>query len=182
MSNSGINFGNLKIIDETVKPPAAATQAEDAPASVSPVVTEKASDVLFDKSEIGPKIAEAAFYVYSMLGPGLDESVYRECFRIELEHQGIPYARDVAFPMEFRGKRIETTFKADFVIGSHALIFIVAEDKSDLHRLQIRSLLKLSGKSEAYILNFRVDDMRHGVMRASVQKNKKAGNDAEVMR
>ncbi|MBI1259936.1 MAG: GxxExxY protein [Chloroflexi bacterium] len=122
------------------------------------------------KGEAGPKIAEAAFYVYSQLGPGLDESVYRECFYEELQYQGVPIARDVAFPMQFRGKTIEQAFSADFVVGDQAIVFVIAEEKTELHNLQIRSLLKLSGKDEAYIVNFRVADMRKGIMRATVQR------------
>ncbi|GEM_PF-324381 len=122
-----------------------------------------------EKGEAGPLIAQAAFYVYGALGPGLDESIYKECFYEELKHQNIPFERDVLFPMEYRGRRIEQAFHADFVVGGRAIVFVIAEDKSDLHNFQIRSLLKLSGMQEAFIVNFRVDDMRKGITRAIVQ-------------
>jgi len=108
--------------------------------------------------------------VHGILGPGLDESLYRECFYEELKYQGVPVERDVSFAIEFRGKAMEQAFHADFVVGGGALVFVIAEDKTDLHKLQARSLLKLSGKDEAYVVNFRVPDMRSGIVRAIVQR------------
>lgn len=123
-----------------------------------------------EKGEAGPMIAQAAFYIYSVLGPGLDESIYKECFYEELRHLGVPFERDVMFPMEFRGRWIEQAFCVDFVVGGRAIVFVIAEDKSELHNMQIRSLLKLSNMDEAFIVNFRVPDMRNGITRATMQK------------
>ncbi len=118
----------------------------------------------------GAKIAEAAFYIHQMLGPGLDESLYRACFARELAYQNVPAQADVMFPVMFRDAPVEPGFRADFVVGGQALVFVIAEEKSDFHKLQIRSLLRLSGLEEAYIVNFRVPDMRQGIMRATLQK------------
>jgi len=134
------------------------------------VEQENLSKEELEKGEAGPLIAQAAFYVHSVLGPGLQENIYRECFAEELKHQGVPFERDVVFPMEFRGHKIEHAFHADFVVGGTTIVFIIAEEKSELHNMQIRSLLKLSGMNEAFIVNFRVADMRKGLMRALVQK------------
>lgn len=123
-----------------------------------------------EKGETGPMVAQAGFYVHSVLGPGLEEHIYKECFEEELKHLGVPFARDVMFPMEFRGRRIEQAFCVDFVVGGRAIVFVIAEEKSELHNMQIRSLLKLSGMDEAYIVNFRVADMRSGITRATLQK------------
>lgn len=122
------------------------------------------------EGEAGAKIAEAAYYVHTALGPGLDESVYKECFAEELKHLGVPFERDVVFPLTFRDRTIEQAFHADFVVGGSTIVFIIAEEKTDLHNMQIRSLLKLSGKQEAFIVNFRVPDMRGGMTRAVVTK------------
>ncbi len=140
-------LGNLKVVEQS-----------------KPTVEELA------KGEAGPKIAEAAFHVHKELGPGLDESIYRDCFFEELQYQGVPVVRDVMFPIEFRGKTIEQAFHADFIVGDKAVVFVIAEEKTELHKMQIRSLLKLSGKEEAFIVNFRVPDMRKGIIRAVVQK------------
>lgn len=120
--------------------------------------------------QFGPKIAKAAYYIHEQLGPGLEEAVYKECFFEELQHQNIPVRRDVIFPLQFRTKRVEQAFRADFVVGDSTIVFIIAEEKSALHNMQIRSLLKLSEKQEAFIVNFRVSDMSSGIMRAVLTK------------
>jgi len=119
--------------------------------------------------EIGPKITEAAFAIYSQLGGGLDADIYKKCFYQEMKQQGIPFGQDVGFDIDYKGSAIEAAFTADFVIAGQAVVSIIAEEKSAVHDLKIRSMLKNSGLKEAYIINFRVADMRSGVMRAVFQ-------------
>jgi GxxExxY protein len=115
----------------------------------------------------GDLIAEAAFCVHGELGPGLSQSVYYECFERELKHMKVNFERNVAFTIKYRKKTIRNAFIADFVVNNKALIMIRAEDKSAKHDLEIRSFLKHSGLSEAYILNFRAQDMREGIVKAN---------------
>ena len=113
------------------------------------------------------KISEAAFCVHSELGPGLGESVYYECFERELKHMKMNVESGVPFSIRYRKKNIKNAFIADFIIENTALVFIRAEEKSAMHEMEIRSYLKHSGLTEAYILNFRVSDMRDGIIKAS---------------
>jgi len=49
-----------------------------------------------DINEITSKIIKAAMTVHNQLGPGLLESVYKECLRIELEEIGLHVQREVS--------------------------------------------------------------------------------------
>ena len=118
------------------------------------------------ETSIGQRINEIAFKVHGELGPGLDDDIYRECVEIELKAAKASFEKDVPFQIRYGRKTIKAAFHADFVIDRKAVLFVIAEPKSALHDMQIRSYLKHSGLEEAYIVNFRVADMREGMMRA----------------
>ena len=53
------------------------------------------------------KIIGCAIAVHRQLGPGLLESIYESALCVELEFDGLSYQRQVAFPLNYRGRLIE---------------------------------------------------------------------------
>ena len=60
-------------------------------------------------------IAGAAMEVYYQLGPGFLEPVYQEAFEREFVVRGIPYEREHPLPINYRGKPLNTSYRADFL-------------------------------------------------------------------
>ena len=59
------------------------------------------------------KINGALFEVHKELGPGLLEKVYQEAFEKELKLQGIPFEREKAFTIMYKGEVLEQKYIAD---------------------------------------------------------------------
>ena len=54
--------------------------------------------------------------VHRELGPGLLESTYGRCFRIELFRQGIEFTSELLVPIIYKGTRVENAYRIDLMI------------------------------------------------------------------
>lgn len=62
------------------------------------------------------KIIGAAIEVRKHLGPGLLESVYQKCLALEFANQEIILRQELKVHLEYKGKRIDTEFRCDFLV------------------------------------------------------------------
>ena len=109
---------------------------------------------------------DAAFAVHYELGPGLLESAYEACFARELELRGIAYQRQLAVPLDYKGKLIEVGFRADVVIGGKLLIELKAvEQVIPVHRAQVITYLKILKLPLGLLINFNELLIRDGIQR-----------------
>jgi GxxExxY protein len=100
-------------------------------------------------------ITGAAMEVYNILGFGFLESVYAEALSEEFRLRGIPYEREVALEVAYKGKALGKTFRADFVAFGKVLIELKAMDHiGDIERAQVLNYLKVSGLTLGLIINF----------------------------
>ena len=58
------------------------------------------------------KINGAIYEVHKELGPGLLEKVYQEALEKELKLQGIPFEREKAFTIRYKGEELEQKYIA----------------------------------------------------------------------
>src|SRR5262245_51209274 len=72
---------------------------------------------------------DAAFAVHFECGPGLLESAYEACFAHELELRGIQFQRQIAVPLNYKGKLIEVGFRADIVMEGRLLLELKAVEQ-----------------------------------------------------
>jgi GxxExxY protein len=80
-----------------------------------------------DKSDqLSHQVIGAAMDVYRVLGPGLLESAYEECFCRELYLRRIPFQRQVPLPLEYKGIHLDCAYRMDVVIDG----IIIVEIKS----------------------------------------------------
>ncbi len=86
-------------------------------------------------------IIGAAMQVHRELGCGFLEAVYQEALAIELAYQDIPFQREVALPIHYRGKLLQTCYRVDFICYSDVIV-------------ELKALAKLSSIEEAQILNY----------------------------
>jgi GxxExxY protein len=111
-------------------------------------------------------IIAAAIEVHRALGPGLLESVYEECLCRELELRGIPFARQVPIPVEYKGVSSECGYRVDILVQDEVVVEIKAvEAIHPVHEAQLLTYMKLSGKRVGLLLNFCVPVLKDGIVR-----------------
>ena len=60
--------------------------------------------------------------VHREFGPGLLESVYRECFGIELKNAELDFEMERQFPLKHKGMPIKSRFQVDFVVEDAVIV------------------------------------------------------------
>ena len=66
--------------------------------------------------ELTELVIGCAIDVHRALGPGLLESVYRDCLLVELASKGLRVAREHRVPIEYRGQRVRADLRVDLLV------------------------------------------------------------------
>ena len=107
------------------------------------------------------KIIACAIEVHRILGPGLLESVYRECMIIELRRRHLRAESERHVPLEYKGERVCGGLKLDLLIEDCVIVELKAvEHLLPIHQAQVITYLKLTGTrrdSSSPILLFALD-------------------------
>ena len=74
-------------------------------------------------------ILEASFKIHKELGPGLFESVYRDCLAYELEKNGLSVKKEVILPIQYETLKFENAYRADLIINDQIILEIKSVDK-----------------------------------------------------
>lgn len=116
--------------------------------------------------DISHQVIGLAIEVHRQLGPGLLESAYEECLCQELRDAGLPFARQVALPVIYKGRRLDFEYKMDVVVEPG----LVLELKSvatllPLHEAQLLTYLRLSGHRVGLLMNFNCPVLKDGMRR-----------------
>ena len=101
------------------------------------------------------KIIGACFEVYKQKGCGFLEPVYQECLEIELAVQNILYEPQKELFLEYRGQRLKSTYKPDFICFDKIVVEIKAvSNLIDEHRAQLLNYLHATGLKVGLLVNF----------------------------
>ena len=112
------------------------------------------------------EIIGAAYHVHTELGPGLLESTYEVCLEYELIKRGFTVERQKLLPINYDGKKIDAAYRIDLLVEDSILLELKAVSEIEsIHKAQVMTYLKLSGKKLGLLLNFNVSDMKRGVNR-----------------
>lgn len=105
-------------------------------------------------SDITDKVIGAASKVHKELGPGLVEKLYQRALKIELSKKGVNAEREKRINMRYNGVNIGFD-KVDFDAENKVLVEIKAvSELSEIHRAQMISYLKSSGRRVGLLINF----------------------------
>lgn len=101
------------------------------------------------------EILGACFEVYKDKGSGFLEAPYQECMEIELELRGVPFVAQQSLPLEYKGRRLKSTYQPDLVVYDKVIVELKAVTKlADEHRAQVHNYLKASGRRIGLLVNF----------------------------
>ena len=117
-------------------------------------------------SELTEKIIGAAIEVHRSIGPGLLESAYQECLCRELSLQRIPFVRELALPVEYKGARIDCDYRIDLLVDSAVVVEIKAVATIEpVHTAQLLTYMRLGRWRVGLLMNFNVPALRNGIRR-----------------
>jgi GxxExxY protein len=114
-----------------------------------------------DLNDLTYKIRGAIFKVHQTLGPGLLESVYEAALIYELMQLGLRVSSQVGIPVNYNGVLLELGFRMDILVEDSVVIEIKSvETLHDVHKKQLLTYLKLSGKKIGILVNFNVSSLK----------------------
>lgn len=117
-------------------------------------------------NQLTESVIGAAMEVHRSLGPGLLESVYQECLCREFVVRGIPFERERALPLEYKGVRLECGYRLDMLVANAVVVEVKAvETLAPVHEAQVLTYLRLGGWQVGLLINFNVAALRQGIRR-----------------
>jgi GxxExxY protein len=117
-------------------------------------------------NDITGQVVDAAIKVHSTLGPGLLESAYEACLIYELNKRGLAVRNQVPLPVQYEKIVIEVGYRIDLLVAESVIVELKSVDEiAPIHKAQLLSYLKLSGKKIGLLINFNVRLLKDGITR-----------------
>jgi len=116
--------------------------------------------------ELTELVIGCAIAVHRMLGPGLLESVYRDCLVIELTLAGLTVSVEHCVPIAYRGQRVRDDLRIDLLVDGRLIVEVKSVDRlHPVHQAQVITYLRLTGCPAGLLLNFNAPSLRAGLKR-----------------
>ena len=120
---------------------------------------------MYQHRDLTEKIISAAIEVYQQLSSAYRESVYQVAMAHELKLRQIPFQREKAVSVTYKGI-VVGTHKLDFLVDDKVVVELkVAQAITDAHISQVISYLAASQKQVGLILNFAAERLVDGIKR-----------------
>jgi GxxExxY protein len=117
-------------------------------------------------NDLTEKIIGGAMRVHQDKGPGLLESVYFECMLLELRDSNLDVKQKVRVPLTYRGRHLATAYELDLLVQDRVIVEVKAVSAlAPVHKAQLLTYLKLTGRPVGLLINFNVPVLRAGVSR-----------------
>ncbi len=104
--------------------------------------------------DLTDRIIGAAIEVHKELGPGFLEAIYENAFAVELRAQDIPFDRQLAVPVFYRGVEVGL-HRLDLFVFNKIVVELKAITRiQDDHYVVVRSYLRAVNREHGLLLNF----------------------------
>lgn len=121
---------------------------------------------MMNENMIAEIIVDSCYKIHTTLGPGLLESVYESVLTHELQQRGLFVARQKALPIVYDGMVLDEGFRADLVVEDLVIVELKSvETVAPVHKKQLNTYLKLSGKRLGLLVNFGANLIKDGITR-----------------
>ena len=118
------------------------------------------------ENSLATKIIGLAIKVHKELGPGLLESVYKECLFYELKKSGLFVEKEKPLPIFYDGVELECGYRLDLFVGNRLVVEIKSvKELNEIYLAQILTYLKLSECKLGLLINFNVLLLKDGIKR-----------------
>lgn len=105
--------------------------------------------------ELTYNVIGAAIEVHSNLGPGLLESIYHECMKIELAKRNISFKTEMSIPVTYHGQMLETILRCDLYVANSLVVELKATKKIEpIFEAQLLTYMKLLKSPKGILINF----------------------------
>jgi GxxExxY protein len=112
------------------------------------------------------EVVGAAIEVHRCLGPGLLESSYEECLCREMLIRNVPFERQVALPVSYKGLQLECGYRIDIIVSALVIIELKAIERLEpIHEAQLLTYLRLKKVWLGLLSNFNVPLLKNGIKR-----------------
>lgn len=106
------------------------------------------------KDPLTYKIIGCAMKVHGTLGNGFQEVIYQRCLAIEMEKQGLGFARELEMPIYYEDIHVGTR-RADFVVENQVIVELKAIIQlEDAHLAQGLNYLQAYKIDKGLLINF----------------------------
>lgn len=97
----------------------------------------------------------AIFEVYRVLGCGFLEAVYQKALEVELAQRNIPFESQVDIDIEYKGMKLEQTYRADLVCYDKIILELKAvQNLLPEHEAQLQNYLRATKMRVGLLVNF----------------------------
>ncbi|MEN4759433.1 GxxExxY protein [Chryseobacterium sp. C39-AII1] len=111
-------------------------------------------------TQLSYEITGFAIKVHKTLGPGLLESIYEECLKIELIKNGYDVKQQLYTTINYEGVDIETKLIVDLLVNDMVIVELKAiEEILPIHEAQLLTYMKVLKKPQGLLINFFTDNI-----------------------
>jgi GxxExxY protein len=108
----------------------------------------------YKHSELTGKIIGCAMKVHSTLGNGFQEVIYQRCMAIEMQNQGLGFARELEMTIYYEGIDVGTR-RVDFMVEDRVMLELKAISQlDDAHLAQALNYLEAYKLETGLLINF----------------------------
>ena len=119
-----------------------------------------------EANEIITIIIEEAIYIHRTLGPGMLESVYKNCLAYRVRKRGLFVETEKPIPVYFEEIKMVCGYRADMVVNRLVVVDTkVIEAIGRLQIAQVLTYLRCMNLKHGLILNFNCVLMKEGIKR-----------------
>jgi GxxExxY protein len=94
------------------------------------------------------------------------ESAYQQCLAFELTAREIPFQREVAVPVVYRGHSLDCGYRLDLLVGDALIIEVKAvETALPIHEAQLLTYMRLARKPVGLLMNFHSTVLKDNIYR-----------------
>lgn len=120
----------------------------------------------YTENEIATIVFNTCRQILEDLGPGLLEKTYELILVNELQRQGLKALNQVPLPIQYNGLQIEDAYRLDIIVEDKVILELKAvENIHPIHKAQLLTYLKLTGKRLGLLINFDTTYMGNGFYR-----------------
>jgi GxxExxY protein len=117
-------------------------------------------------NDITEQIIGGAMAVHRELGPGLLESSYLACLRVELQERQLGFEAERPLPIVYKGHSLDVSYRLDLIVDNLVVVEIKSVERLlGVHEAQVLTYMRLTACPVGLLINFNVPRLIDGVRR-----------------